>query len=159
NLLSLGVLLVGLWAAWSLSASRALVGGVLVQLTSVLDGVDGETARLHFRTSVLGHAIDDLCDRAADAAIVAGLGLWLWEDPSRTFRMVILAASAVGLATIHLVVRRATAHLEVPSAALRPVGVSVGGRDGRLLVAAIGSVLGQPWLALSGFAFVYLYSV
>ena len=159
NLLSLGVLLVGLWAAWSLSASRSLVGGVLVQLTSLLDGVDGETARLHYRTSRLGHTIDDFSDRVADAAIVAGLCLWLWDDPSRTFRTVILAASAVGLTAIHLVVRRATAHLEVPTVARRPVGVSLGGRDGRLLAAAIGSVLDQPWLALSGFASVYLYSV
>jgi 1L-myo-inositol 1-phosphate cytidylyltransferase / CDP-L-myo-inositol myo-inositolphosphotransferase len=159
NLLSLGVLLVGLWAAWSLSASRALVGGLLVQLASILDGVDGETARLHYRTSRLGHTLDDVSDRVTDAAIVAGLCLWVWDDPSRTFRTVILAASAVGLAAIHLLVRRATAHLEVPALAQRPVGVSLGGRDGRLFAAAIGAVLDQPWLALSGFASVYLYSV
>src|SRR5205814_6886033 len=42
NLLTGVILLVGVWAGWSLSASRAVVGGLLTQAVSMLDGVDGE---------------------------------------------------------------------------------------------------------------------
>jgi phosphatidylglycerophosphate synthase len=159
NVLSFAILLVGFWAAWSLSASRSLVGGGLILLTSMLDGVDGETARLLYRTSRRGALIDDFSDRMVDATVIAGFCLWLWDDPSRTFRMVVLLAAATGLVLFHLLVKGKTAKLEVPAAVSRPLSVSLGGRDGRLLAAAVGAVLDQPWLALFGFGFVYLYSV
>src|SRR5205823_698383 len=70
NLLTMFTLLVGVWAGWSLSASRAVVGGLLTQAASVLDGVDGETARLHDGTTPLGAFLDGLADRMVDAAVM-----------------------------------------------------------------------------------------
>jgi 1L-myo-inositol 1-phosphate cytidylyltransferase / CDP-L-myo-inositol myo-inositolphosphotransferase len=159
NFLSFWILLVGLWAAWSLSASRSLVGGTFVLLASMLDGVDGETARLQFRTSRRGALIDDFSDRVVDAAIIAGFCLWLWDGPGRTFRTLVLLASAGGLALFHLVVKDKTARLEVPPQASRTLGISLGGRDTRLFLAAIGSILGNPWLAVGGFFGAYFFSV
>jgi choline kinase/phosphatidylglycerophosphate synthase len=163
NLLSVLTFLVGLWAAWSLSASRALVGGLFVQAASVLDGVDGETARLQDRTSRRGALLDDALDRMVDAAIVAGLWLWVWDDPSRTFRVLIIAMSAVGWAAIHLVGKRGLpeAHqaLALPDmAGHRPFGMLLGSRDVRLFLVAGASVVGQAWLALVAFAVSYVGS-
>jgi phosphatidylglycerophosphate synthase len=152
--------LVGLWAAWSLSASRAVVGGIFVQTASMLDGVDGETARLQWRTSERGALLDDLLDRMVDAAIVAGLGLWLWDDPSRLFRTVIIGATVVAWPLVHLAVRKPFQVFEVPSSSgRRPLLVVLGSRDVRLLIVAGLSVADQPWIALGAGVAAYLISV
>ena len=138
--------MVGLWAAWSLSASRAVVGGIFVQAASILDGVDGETARLQWRTSERGALLDDLLDRMVDAVIVAGIALWLWDDPSRGFRTLVLAITAVVWPLIHLMVKKPFQVFEVPpSAGRRPFLVMLGMRDVRLLI-VVRAVPGRPAL-------------
>lgn len=65
------------------------LGGLLAQLSSILDGCDGEVARLKFLESGLGGWLDAVLDRYADALLVGGLtvhawlagpgmGTWLW---------------------------------------------------------------------------------
>jgi len=158
--LSLFTALVGMWAAWSLSASRAVVGGIFVQAASVLDGVDGETARLQWRTSERGALLDDLLDRMVDAAIVAGIGLWLWDDPSRLFRTLILGMTVAAWPLIHLAVRKPFQVFEVPQGAgRRPLLVILGSRDVRLAIVASISLFDQPWLALAAGMAAYCLSV
>jgi CDP-L-myo-inositol myo-inositolphosphotransferase len=152
--------MVGLWAAWSLSASRAVVGGVFVQLASMLDGIDGETARLQWRTSERGALLDDLLDRMVDAVIIAGLGLWLWDDPSRAFRTVVILITAAAWPIIHLVVRKPFKVFEVPpSTGRRPLLVMLGSRDVRLLLIAGLCLTDRPWLAVGAGAVAYTASV
>ncbi|MPZ59769.1 MAG: hypothetical protein GEU93_00455 [Propionibacteriales bacterium] len=63
-----------------------VLGGVLVQLGSTLDCVDGELARAALRTSQRGARLDTMLDRYADLAIVLGLvvaagmteAAWTW---------------------------------------------------------------------------------
>ena len=52
-----------------------VLGGVLVQLASILDGVDGEIARASLRSSPFGGFLDSVLDRAADAAVLAALAV------------------------------------------------------------------------------------
>ncbi|MCQ9617291.1 NTP transferase domain-containing protein [Paenalcaligenes niemegkensis] len=76
NLISVIAFCTGILAAWLLSRGgygSLLIGGVLVQLASVIDGCDGEVARLHLRSSSFGGWFDAILDRYADAAILAGL--------------------------------------------------------------------------------------
>lgn len=56
-----------------------LLGGLLIQVASVVDGCDGELARLKFLGSRFGGWLDTVLDRYADVAIVAGIcyGQWL----------------------------------------------------------------------------------
>jgi choline kinase/phosphatidylglycerophosphate synthase len=153
DLLSVLFFVVGIMAAWSLSAGRAVVGGILTQAASVLDGVDGETARLRGASTSRGARLDALVDRMVDAAVVAGLGLWLWKDPSRTFRAMIIAMSAGGWALIALTAKwkwKAIPALEHSPATERKLGFLLGGRDGRLFVMAGGAVVGRPELGLVG---------
>ncbi len=58
------------------------VAGLLVQMSSVVDGCDGEVARLKFQRTTFGGWFDTILDRYADAAIVVGItyGYWL-EHP------------------------------------------------------------------------------
>ncbi len=58
----------------SLGDFRALLaGGLLVQVSSILDGCDGEIARLKFMASDRGGWFDSVLDRYADAAVLLGL--------------------------------------------------------------------------------------
>src|SRR3954470_17876233 len=62
-----------------------IAGGLLVQLSSALDGVDGEIARVSGRTSPLGAVLDAVCDRYGDLAVLVGVTIasgtpaaWPW---------------------------------------------------------------------------------
>ena len=61
-----------------------LVGGVLAQFASIIDGCDGEVARLKYQSSDFGGWFDAVLDRYADAFLLFGL---TWH---------LLAASANG---------------------------------------------------------------
>jgi phosphatidylglycerophosphate synthase len=59
------------------------IAGVLLQLNSILDSVDGELARLRYQFSKLGQWLDNLADDIVDnlflAAVGYGLGgIWMW---------------------------------------------------------------------------------
>jgi len=77
NVASLATLLIGLAAGWAFSVSAAptwsLLGATLFQLQSILDGVDGELARLLHRESRAGFWLDVTCDNLTHAAVFAGL--------------------------------------------------------------------------------------
>jgi phosphatidylglycerophosphate synthase len=58
------------------------LAGVMFELNSILDSVDGELARLRFQYSKLGQWLDNLSDEVVDNAFVIGVGwalggIWL----------------------------------------------------------------------------------
>jgi hypothetical protein len=79
DVVSLVASALGLAGAALLGASQGLAGALLVHAASVADGVDGEVARLQLRGSPRGALLDGVLDRVADAAILAGLGVWALE--------------------------------------------------------------------------------
>ena len=76
NQISLFSFLVSLVAAglFALGGYLALIlGGVLAQLASIIDGCDGEVARLKYQSSDFGGWFDAVLDRYADAFLLFGL--------------------------------------------------------------------------------------
>lgn len=58
------------------------LGGLLAQLASILDGCDGEIARLTGQASRKGGLVDAVLDRLADIGLLASLGiLAYWAGP------------------------------------------------------------------------------
>ncbi len=57
-----------------------LIGGALFHLTSILDGVDGELARLKFKSSLYGKWLDFMCDNLAYLAALVGFFVGLFRD-------------------------------------------------------------------------------
>ncbi len=57
------------------------LAGILYQLSSILDGVDGELARAALRTSRLGGYIDSILDRYVDGAFLALLAYSSLSEP------------------------------------------------------------------------------
>ncbi|HID93677.1 MAG TPA: hypothetical protein EYP60_06235 [bacterium (Candidatus Stahlbacteria)] len=83
NVLSISDFLFSLVAASFFFLGMPIIGGILTQLASIFDGVDGEIARLTFKRTAYGAFIDTILDRFADFAILAGLSfLAIRANPS-----------------------------------------------------------------------------
>jgi len=149
--------LVALIAAGFLSVGLGILGGVLAHVTSVLDGMDGEAARLQMRASPRGALLDGTLDRVADAAILAGLGLWALDAAPSSPAVVLLVTLAASFGSLMSMASkdRITAH-GLPHANERALSWLLGGRDGRLLLVTIFGVLGLP---LAGLAAITATSV
>src|SRR5215207_8985628 len=143
DLVSLVAFTFGLAGAVLLAVGQGLAGGLLVQASSVADGVDGEVARLQLRGGPRGALLDGLLDRVGDAAILAGLGLWALDGHDARGVLVGTVAAATG-ALLSMASKDRAAALGLRPAPERALGWLLGGRDGRLLLVAVGAVLGAP---------------
>lgn len=149
DVVSLFACLLGLAGAWALWAGRGILGAVLVTLASILDGMDGEIARLQVRTSPGGALLDGVLDRLADAAILAGLAAWAIAEGTEPAAAVVLATAATSGSMLSMATKDRIAALGIPPAPERWIGFVMGGRDARLLEISVCAVLGRPELALA----------
>jgi phosphatidylglycerophosphate synthase len=140
--------MLGVLAGVLLGIGWGVLGGVLTQATSVLDGVDGELARLQLRAGPRGALLDGVLDRIVDAAIVAGLAVWAARGSTSPSVVVILAVAATAGAMLSMATKDRIAALGLAQGPERAIGYLLGGRDGRLLLVAILAVLGFPVAAL-----------
>lgn len=56
-----------------------VIGGFLAQFSSVIDGCDGEVARLKFQETEYGAWFDAVLDRYADSMIILGITFGIWK--------------------------------------------------------------------------------
>jgi len=113
NQVSVGALVVGLVSAAFAAVGGLipwLVSGLLVQLASILDGVDGEIARLKFRRSLKGEWVDTICDNVSYVVFLLGLTIGAYRtgapEPFVWAGAVAIVASFLGLANINLYLAR-----------------------------------------------------
>ena len=151
NQITIGSFFLALLGAGCLAlpdASWWLAGGLLVQLASIIDGCDGEVARLKRVATARGAWLDTLLDRYADAALVLAItwsaahlngAAWTWPAGLWT---------AVGfLLTSYL---KKEYQLRFGQSYPATVASRLSRRDLRTLVIAAGAVAGYPWPALLG---------
>lgn len=148
DLLSLISAALGFLGAWLLGGERAIVGALAVHASSVLDGVDGEVARLRLRAMPHGALLDGVLDRLVDTAVIAGLGVWALRGASSPTTIVLLVATATAASILSMASKDRITALGLFPAPERALGRLCGGRDGRLFVIAILAVLGLPVAAL-----------
>ena len=158
DLISVVVAGAGILAALLLADGRGIAGAVAVQAVSVLDGVDGELARLQLRASPRGAMIDGLLDRLVDAAVIGGLGIWA-ADTSGAATVIWLTVAALAGAMLSMASKDRAELLGLAQAPERRIGWLLGGRDGRMLLIALAAAVGRPLLALSVVAVTSLVSV
>jgi 1L-myo-inositol 1-phosphate cytidylyltransferase / CDP-L-myo-inositol myo-inositolphosphotransferase len=147
DLVSLVAFALGVAGGMLLAAGQSLAGALLVHAASVADGVDGEVARLQLRGGPRGALLDGVLDRVADAAILAGLGLWALEGHDARGVLALTVAATAG-ALLSMATKDRAAALGLPPAPERALGWLLGGRDGRLLLVAMGALVGAPVAAL-----------
>jgi phosphatidylglycerophosphate synthase len=76
--ISLASFLTTLGAGTAFAFGHPATGGMIAQCSSVLDGVDGEIARIRYQDSPFGGVYDALLDRIADAALIGGMTVYAW---------------------------------------------------------------------------------
>jgi len=122
-----------------------IIGGLLIQLSSIVDGVDGSLARRKGMVSEFGGFLDSLTDRYADILMV--LGLTLWSLSHETYPGIWLAGFLVVAGTVCLSYTRARIGAEHRH--LFDKGLpSLASRDIRLFLMMLGGVSGQAYFCL-----------
>lgn len=125
---------------------QPLIGGILAQVSSILDGVDGDLAILTNRTTKFGSFLDSTLDRYGDILIIIGMTYYafmLFPDILTVF-FGILAISG------SLMVSYSRAKAESSLNLIFKSGVAglAGNRDVRLFIIMIGGILNQIFITL-----------
>jgi len=126
-----------------------IIGGLLAQLSSIADGVDGSLARLKGMSSTFGGFLDSVLDRYADILIV--LGLTLWSLSHETYPGIWLVAFLAIAGTICVSYTRARIdpeHRHMFDNGLK----SLASRDIRLFLIMLGGITGQAYFCLIALA-------
>ena len=127
------------------------IGGVLAQLASIIDGCDGEVARLKRCQSEFGGWFDAVLDRYADAVLLFGL-MWHEFAATGTALSVVLGFAAI----VGSFLNSYTADKYDGLMAQRLQGASYFrlGRDVRVFIIFLGALFNLPLLTLGFVALV-----
>jgi len=131
----LAAVLIALGDYWALA-----LGGLLVQLASIVDGCDGELARVRLAPSEYGGWFDALLDRYADGFVLAALTWHLMQNHADQAYMWLGIAAIMGSFVASYSAHKADRSL--PPSRWRM------GRDTRSLIIMLGAVLNLPALTL-----------
>ncbi len=149
NQISVVCFLLGLLGAGALAVTNAwawVVGGLLIQLSSILDGCDGEIARIKHLHSSRGAWLDTMLDRYADLAVGIAVTFtasrqysapWIWPAGLLAIMSFLLASYMTKEYELRFGNPYPNNHLN-----------RLKRRDLRVLVIAVGALLGQPFPAL-----------
>lgn len=141
----------GMFAAgWNIAAA------LVIHLSSVVDGVDGDLARAKRMTSLFGGVFDSALDRWADVLIIGGMTLWAVQHEDWDLAPVAGFLAIAGA----LMVSYSRARIEASTAVnAGDLLFGLASRDVRLFVAAIGALSGQLYLTLWVLAAISLATV
>jgi len=142
--ISVSVFLLTLAGGLAFALGYAPAGGLLAQTASILDGVDGELARVRYQDSPFGGVYDAILDRVGDAALIGGMTLYAWAAGSGR-SAVALGFAAVAGSSLSMLVKE-----KYGTQFLRPWGDErdgrlrwlLLGRDGRMFLALVAGLTG-----------------
>ncbi len=130
-----------------------ILGGILAQVSSIIDGVDGELARAKGLTSKRGGFLDTMLDRCADIAICLGMAIYLIVEGSMDITGYVITFLAVtgSILPSYLTAEAKARNINVD--ALVPSYRPPASRDVRLFILFLGGITGLllPSLALVAF--------
>jgi CDP-L-myo-inositol myo-inositolphosphotransferase len=122
------------------------LGAVFAQLASVVDGCDGEVARLKLCESSFGAWFDAVLDRYADAILLFGL---TWHAFVVRDASIVLIVGFLAIVGSFMNSYTADKHDRLMKARLeRGKGIRIG-RDVRVFMISLGALLNQPFLTLA----------
>ena len=137
-----------------------VVGAAAVQLASIVDGCDGEIARLKVMGTARGAWLDTLLDRYADVALALAVTYAFAQQHPESWVWVSGLLSAVGFVLASYVTKEYQLRFGRPF----PNNFTnrIKRRDLRVLAVAAGAVLGHPFEALllvGGFSHMAVFAV
>jgi len=120
-------------------------GGALAQLASIVDGCDGEIARLKHSQSAFGGWFDAVLDRYADAVLLFGL---MWHEFAATGTNLSIVLGFAAIVGSFLNSYTADKYDGLMVKRLQGASYFRLGRDVRVFVIFLGAILNQPLLTL-----------
>jgi len=133
-------------AAVSFAVGEPFVGGIMAQLASVLDGVDGEIARLKYLRSSFGEVFDSVLDRYADCFIVMGMVASWYNTTGHYMALAVGGVALAGMPMSMLFKEKFRSVFkqqfipEIHDGLLRYIPAN---RDGRLFIVMLGGIFNQ----------------
>ena len=145
NQASWGAFGIALLSFISFTLGQSIIGGLLAQLSSVVDGIDGSLARLKGMSSAFGGFLDSVLDRYADILIVLGMVLWSLSHESYSGIWLVGFLAIVG--TLSFSYTRARIDSKYRPIFNRALP-SLASRDIRLFLVMLGGITGQVYFCL-----------
>ena len=123
-----------------------LIGGLLAQISSILDGVDGDLAIFTEQTSSFGGFMDSVLDRYADAAILIGMTCHAFSRQATVTTIIVGFAALAG----SFMVSYTRTHAKSDLGVVFKSGISgyAANRDVRLFIVMLGGILNQVFVCL-----------
>lgn len=144
NQMSFLVFFLGIFSGVLFFLGKSVFAGLLAQVDSILDGVDGEIARLKHAQSKLGGLIDSLLDRYVDTVIIAGLVYYSYLI-TRSVWALILGVLTLAACPLSMVLKdRFNLFFRQPFDSSKMDGVAkflLPNRDGRLFLVMVGGLI------------------
>jgi len=162
NQVSLISFLIGIASATSYVIGNYLLGAVLIQLSSIIDGVDGELARALGKASALGGFVDALLDRFVDLSVIAAITYSLITSGTVPVALayVVGTAALTGDLLVSYLHARGEASLKTHPALIGSIP-NLASRDVRLFIIFLLTLLNLKLLALitvATLAYTYVLS-
>ena len=95
TMLTISSLLLMLVSGFVLSQNHLIIGAIFLLLGGLLDGIDGELARVTNHATKFGAFLDSLCDHSGDFALSLGL-LWLYLNKRASTEVVLIFVALFG---------------------------------------------------------------
>ena len=146
NQISIFSFLLSLFAAafFAMGEYRYLVfGGIMAQLASIIDGCDGEVARLKYLSSNYGGWFDAVLDRYADAFLLFGL---TWHVYSTNLSSLVVVIGFMAMIGSFMVSYTADKHDNLMKNKIHN-GLRIG-RDINVFLLFLAAISNQPYLGL-----------
>ena len=122
-----------------------LAGGILAQFASIIDGCDGEIARLKFQTSKYGGWFDAVLDRYADAFLLFGLTLNVFNNSAENIILWIGFLAIIGSFMLSYTADKYDSLMRERISKSFRLRL---GRDGRVFLVFLGAIFNQVFLVL-----------
>ena len=127
--------------------TNLFIGGIVAQLSSIIDGCDGEIARLKYQTTEFGGWFDAVLDRYADAFMVLGLTYYLGLLRPHLFVWLIGTLALMGSFMISYSADKYNSFL-IKRLKTSKFRLRIG-RDVRIFIIFLGSLTNQVLIALT----------
>jgi phosphatidylglycerophosphate synthase len=165
NQITLGGASIGMIGAFLLSWTGYwphLIGALLFLFCIIVDGVDGEIARLKLQETPLGHLLDVITDNIVHIAIFVGIALGLYRDSGdpeywRILGLLLGGFGLCGVAVYQCILKRSPDELRQSVKTIR-IMVMLSNRDFAYVVVALALVQRLDWFLIGAAAGTYLFA-
>lgn len=154
NSISIFCFLLGILGGFFFFLSFPLLAGIIIQMSSIIDGCDGEIARIKNKSSRFGAFLDSILDRYAEGFILMMIIYYLqvhWSFPNLLVLLFVIGFLAlVGSILISYTAAKASTILS------REFSRTIEGHDFRFFVLMIGGIAAFFWYFALFIALLYI---